>query len=72
MIAITDISALARWAEPGLAHRLGGPAGIVRDWSTSLGDVRDEAILRAARIEATPERPLHVLVVLGLIDRKIS
>lgn len=62
MIAITDISALARWAEPGLAHRLGGPAGIVRDWSTSLDDVRDDAVLRAARIEATPERPLHVLV----------
>ena len=62
MIAVTDISALARWGELGLADRLAGPVELSGDWSTLLSDVRDEGVLRAARLEATPDRPLHVLV----------
>lgn len=69
MIAVNDRSALARWAEPGLAERLAGPVAFSGDWSTSLADVRDEDALRAARLEATPERPLHVLV--SSADRRI-
>ena len=61
MITVDDISALARWSEPGLDRRIGPPPATV-DWSTSLEDVKTETILRAAGLVATAESPLHVLV----------
>ena len=73
MIAVNDRSALARWAEPGLAERLAGPVAFSGDWSTSLADVRDEDALRAARLEATPERWREALretaAVGGIVQR---
>lgn len=61
MITVDDISALSRWADPALAARL-APVEKPVFWSTSSESVRDQAVLRAARLEATTERPLHVLV----------
>ena len=62
MLTICDRSALARWGERGLAERLGDPCEDPREWSlpTRRGLNREE--LRAVRMRATPERPLHVLV----------
>lgn len=64
MIAVCDISALARWAEKGLLERLGDPCAHIeaRDWSLASADSVSHKDLRAARLEARPERPLHVLV----------
>lgn len=62
MIAVNDRSALVRWGEPGLARRLGAPLEDPWYWPTTAEDVFDEEILRAAGLEATRGRPLHVLV----------
>lgn len=64
MVTICDISALARWAEVGLADRLGGPCDPPADGAWSLPGAAYLAgmDLAAARVEATAERPLHVLV----------
>lgn len=64
MIAVCDISALARWGEVGLAERLGGPCAPPAHspwWLSSARELRT-IDLRRARIEATAQRPLHVLV----------
>lgn len=61
-LAVCDRSALARWGEPGLAERIGPPVANPRDWTLPSAAALDDAVLRAARLEATPERPLHVLV----------
>lgn len=61
MITVDDISALARWADPALATRIAPVEGPIL-WTTTTESVLDQSVLRAARIEATPERPLHVLV----------
>lgn len=61
MITVDDISALSRWADPALASRI-APVEQHVLWSTSSDSVRDQDILRAARLEVTIERPLHVLV----------
>lgn len=61
MITVDDISALSRWADPALATRIAPVEKPVRG-STSPESVRDQSVLRAARLEATSERPLHVLV----------
>ena len=62
MLTICDRSALARWGERGLSERLGDPCEDPGEWSlpTRCGLNREE--LRAVRMRATPERPLHVLV----------
>ena len=62
MIAVDDISALARWSEPGLSQRLSAPQPPPPDWSTSLDDVKDESVLRAAGLVADVQAPLHVIV----------
>lgn len=64
MITICDISALARWAEVGLADRLEGPCAPPADGAWSLQDAASLSgiDLAAARIEATAARPLHILV----------
>lgn len=62
MITVDDRSALARWSEPGLGQRLGSPVCPSVPWQTDGASVRDEAVLRAAQLAATPEHPLHVLV----------
>ena len=62
MLTVCDISARTRWAEPGLTLRLGPPVTPPPNWSTSGETALNEGILRAAQLEATPERPLHVLV----------
>ena len=62
MITVDDRSALSRWAEPGLIQKLGKPVLEPLGWSTSMESVLDDTVLRAARIEARPGRPLHVLV----------
>lgn len=61
MITVDNISALARWADPTLAARIAPVEGPIL-WTTTSDSVLDQSVLRAARIEATPERPLHVLV----------
>ncbi len=61
-LVISHRSALARWGEKDLAQRLGGPCEPPADWSLASDRAIDEAALRRARVEATPERPLHVLV----------
>lgn len=62
MISVTDRSALVIWGEPGVIRLLGAPAAEPWEWSTASGDVLDEQVLRASRLEATDARPLHVLV----------
>lgn len=64
MITVCDISALARWGEVGLAQRLGEPCPEPPDkaWSLASAAALEEIDLRGARIEATEERPLHILV----------
>lgn len=64
MITICDISALARWGEVGLIGRLGGPCAPPEGgaWSLPAASSLSEIDLRGARIEATEERPLHILV----------
>lgn len=63
MLTVDDTSALARWAEPGLLRRVGPPVEVsAREWATTSSCALDDSILRAARLEATVERPLHVLV----------
>lgn len=62
MITVDDISALARWSEPGLANRPLLTSEPPSDWSTSAGDLRNDSVLRAAGLVASPEFPLHVLV----------
>ena len=69
MITVCDISALSRWAEKDLARRLGPPLEQPEGWSLPCASSLDEAILRAARLEATPVRPLHILVCAE--DRRI-
>lgn len=71
MLTVTDISARARWAEPGLIDRLGEPVTDLEavEWSSASACALNDAVLRAARLEATPERPLHVLV--SRADRRI-
>lgn len=62
MFTVCDISALARWGEQGLAQRLEVVDATQVPWTlASAGEVTPEA-LRRARLEATRERPLHVLV----------
>ena len=61
MITVDDISALSRWADPTLASRIAPVEGPVL-WTTTSESILDQSVLRAARIEATAERPLHVLV----------
>lgn len=62
MIAVCDISALARWGERDLALRLGPPLREPTGWESPSARGIDPQVLRAARLEATPERRLHVLV----------
>ena len=64
MITICDISALARWAEVGLADRLEGPCVPPADGAWSLPDAASLSGIdfAAALIEATAARPLHILV----------
>ena len=62
MITVDDRSALARWSEPGLVGKLGEPLAAGTPWTTDAASVRDETVLRAARLMVTPEHPLHVLV----------
>ena len=71
MITVCDISALARWGEVGLAERLGDPVASPAGLDWTLGSARELAglDLGAARLEATPERPLHVLV--GSEERRV-
>ncbi len=60
--AICDRSALARWGEQGLMERIGPPLESPSDWSLPSAKALDDSVLRACRLEATPVRPLHVLV----------
>ena len=64
MITICDKSALARWAEVGLLDRLGSPCEPPPNggWSLPHAASLPGIDLRGARIEAVPERPLHILV----------
>ena len=64
MITVCDISALARWAEVGLADRLGGPCDPPAGGAWSLPNAASLAgiDLAHARLEATAARPLHILV----------
>lgn len=62
MITVDDISALARWSEPGLANRPLLTSAPPSDWSTSADDLRNDSVLRAAGLVVSPEFPLHVLV----------
>lgn len=64
MVTVCDISALARWGEAGLADRLGQPCDLPAGeaWSLASAAELSKLDLRAARLEATPDRPLHVLV----------
>ena len=64
MITICDISALARWAEVGLADRLGEPCAPPANgaWSLPSAASLSGIDLAGARIEATAARPLHILV----------
>lgn len=64
MITVCDISALARWAEVGLLDRLGNPCEPppIGGWSLPHAASLPEIDLRGARLEAVPERPLHILV----------
>lgn len=64
MITICDISALARWAELGLAERLGEPCDPPANgaWSLPAAACLPDIDLAGARIEATADRPLHILV----------
>lgn len=64
MIAVCDISALARWGELGPTERV---ERLVRlptnlDWSLAGVSELDTIDLSAARLEATEEHPLHILV----------
>lgn len=71
MITVCDISAFARWGEPGLAEKLGEPCREPKAQSWSLSSAAELATLdlRSARVEATERRPLHILVSKG--DRRI-
>lgn len=60
-IVVSHRSALARWGEKNLVQRLGGPCTNPTDWTSPSARGLDVADLRRARLEATPERPLHVL-----------
>ena len=62
MLPVTDISALQRWGEPHLALRLGLPVSDPPPWATTLDEATDEFVLAEARLQATAERPLHILV----------
>ena len=64
MIAACDISALAGWAEDGLSSRLEIVERLPEppEWTISSAALLDPLVLREARLEARPERPLHVLV----------
>ena len=62
MLTICDRSALARWGERGLAERLGDPCHEPGEWSLPAARYLNQEELRAVRMRATPERPLHVLV----------
>ena len=62
MIVICNISALARWGEAGLARRLGPPVDPPSIITAPSARGLDDATLSAARLEATEQRPLHVLV----------
>lgn len=62
MITVCDISALARWGDPQLAQDPGEAAPPRVPWTLGSLEELTQEVLRRARIEATPERPLHVLV----------
>lgn len=61
-VTISHRSALARWGERNLEQRLGEPCAPPDDWALPSAAELDDELLRAARLEATPDRPLHVLV----------
>lgn len=61
-LIVSHRSALARWGEKGLARRLGGPCPAPGDWTPPSASGLDDEALRRARLEATPGRPLHILV----------
>ena len=61
-LIISHRSALARWGEKGLARRLGGPCPAPSDWTSPSASGLDDEALRRVRLEATPGRPLHILV----------
>ena len=61
-LIISHRSALARWGEKGLTQRLGGPCPAPGDWTPPSASGIDDKLLRRARLEATPGRPLHILV----------
>ena len=62
MFAVNDISALQRWGEPYLALRLGLPVSDPSPWTTTLDETTNEFVLAEAGLQATVERPLHILV----------
>ena len=61
-LVISHRSALARWGDKNLPRRLGEPCEPPDDWSLASDRSIDEGALLRARVEATPARPLHVLV----------
>lgn len=62
MLIADDITALERWGEPRLAWRLGEPVSPPVDWTPTIDEVTDEEALREAGLEASVDRPIHVLV----------
>lgn len=61
-LLVSHRSALARWAERGLAQRLGGPCEPPRDWTPPSAAAIGRELLVGTRLEATPGRPLHIMV----------
>lgn len=61
-LLVSHRSALARWGERNLAQRLGGPCEAPAIWRPPSAAAIDRDALRRARLEATPERPLHITV----------
>lgn len=64
MVTVCDISALVRWGEAGLAERVErlGQLPASLGWSLAGVGELDAIDLPAARLEATEEHPLHILV----------
>lgn len=64
MITVCDKSALARWADPRLPFCVGLPLDdpAPSEWTLASARSFKLANLHAARLEATAQRPLHVLV----------
>lgn len=61
-LLVSHRSALARWAERGLAQRLGGPCEPPQDWAPPPASAISADLLGGTRLEASPERPLHITV----------